>query len=194
MFPSSTKREIRHFHVVVVQRRLRNAQKSVMHVHSCYFVNLNLLVFCRSRYRRRRRCLSSLIFMGEDWDLGHQTLSANPSGTMFDVCERLVPVLCCCCSYLPVLDNFSCRPEKQSGIVWTYPNSEVGVPVLILEFLERSMQIALTKLLLIHHAIQLILCCVTYWPPDSITTRGLTTKRDVKKRLQLLISREHLTS
>ena len=66
--------------------------------------------------------------MSEDWDLGHQTLSANPSGTMFDVCKRLVPVLCCCCSYLPVLDNFSCRHEKQSGIVWTYPNSEVGVP------------------------------------------------------------------
>ena len=66
--------------------------------------------------------------------------------------------------------------------------------MLILEFLERSMQIALTKLLIIHHAIQLILCCVTYWPPDSITTRGLTTKRDVKKRPQLLISREHLPS
>ena len=54
--------------------------------------------------------------------------------------------------------------------------------MLILEFLDRSMQIALTKLLIIHHAIQLILCCFTYWPPDSITSRGLTTKRDVKKR------------
>ena len=45
MFPSSTKREIRHFHVVAVQRRLRNVQKSVMHVQSCCFVNLNLLLF-----------------------------------------------------------------------------------------------------------------------------------------------------
>ena len=27
MFPSSTRREIRHFHVVVVQRRQRNVQK-----------------------------------------------------------------------------------------------------------------------------------------------------------------------
>ena len=35
MFPPSTKREIRRFHVVVVQRRLRNVQKSVMHVQSC---------------------------------------------------------------------------------------------------------------------------------------------------------------
>ena len=66
LFPSSTKREIRQFHVVVVQRRQRNVQKSVMHVQSCCFANLNLLLFRRShcrrrrRRRRRRRCLSSL--------------------------------------------------------------------------------------------------------------------------------------
>ena len=61
MFPSSTKREIRHFHVVVVQRRQRNVQKSVMHVQSCCFANLNLLLFCRSCCRRRRHCLNSLM-------------------------------------------------------------------------------------------------------------------------------------
>ena len=33
----SLKREIRHFNVVVVQRRQRNLQKSVMHVQSCCF-------------------------------------------------------------------------------------------------------------------------------------------------------------
>ena len=55
VFPSSTKREIRHFHVVVVQRRLRNVQKSVMHVPSCCFANINLLPFWRSRCRRRRQ-------------------------------------------------------------------------------------------------------------------------------------------
>ena len=33
------------FHVVVVQRRLRNVQKSVMHVQSCYFAYLNQLFF-----------------------------------------------------------------------------------------------------------------------------------------------------
>ena len=60
VFPSSTRREIRHFHVVVVQRRQRNVQKSVMHVQSCCFANLNLLRFCRSRCRRRHRCLTSL--------------------------------------------------------------------------------------------------------------------------------------
>ena len=32
-----------------------------MHVLSCYFANINLLVFCRSGFRRRRLCLSSLL-------------------------------------------------------------------------------------------------------------------------------------
>ena len=35
---SSTKREIRQFHVVVVQRRQRNVQKSVLHVQSCLLI------------------------------------------------------------------------------------------------------------------------------------------------------------
>ena len=34
---------------MVLQRRLRNVQKSMMHVQSCFF-------FCRSRCRRRCRC------------------------------------------------------------------------------------------------------------------------------------------
>ena len=54
-------REQRHFHVEIAQRRLRNVQKSVMHVQSCCFASLILLLFCRSRCRRRRRCLSSLM-------------------------------------------------------------------------------------------------------------------------------------
>ena len=63
VFPSSTKREIRHFHVVVVQRRLRNVPKSVMHaVQSCCSANIHLLLFCRPCYRRRSRCLSILLF------------------------------------------------------------------------------------------------------------------------------------
>ena len=47
------------FHVVVVQQRLRNVQKSVMHLQSCCFAYLNPLIFCRSRWLRRRNCLSS---------------------------------------------------------------------------------------------------------------------------------------
>ena len=42
-----------------VQWRQRNVQKSVIHVQSCCFADLNLLLFCRSRWRRRLRCLSS---------------------------------------------------------------------------------------------------------------------------------------
>ena len=34
-------REIRKFHVEVVQRRLRNVQKIAMHVQSCCFANIN---------------------------------------------------------------------------------------------------------------------------------------------------------
>ena len=49
------KREIGQFHVVVVQQRQRNVQKSVIHVQSCCFAYLNLLLICRSRCRRRRR-------------------------------------------------------------------------------------------------------------------------------------------
>ena len=63
MFPFSTKREFRHFHLVVGQRRLRNVQKSVMHVQSCCFANQTYCFFCRSRCRPRRRCLSSLLLL-----------------------------------------------------------------------------------------------------------------------------------
>ena len=45
VFPSSTNREIRHFHVLVVQWRQRNEQKSLMRVQSCCFANLNLVFF-----------------------------------------------------------------------------------------------------------------------------------------------------
>ena len=60
MFTSWTKREINHFHAVVVQRRQRNVQTKVMHEQTCCFANVNLLLSGRSRCRRRRRCLSSL--------------------------------------------------------------------------------------------------------------------------------------
>ena len=46
MFTSSIKREIRKLHVLVVQRQERNVQKIVMHVQSCCFADLNLLLFC----------------------------------------------------------------------------------------------------------------------------------------------------
>ena len=160
MFPSSTKREIRHFHIVVVQRRLRNVQKREHDTRAkLLFCQSKPIGFCRSRCRRRRRrrrCLSSLIFMSEDWDLGHQPSRPTP------------PARCLMC----VNDLFqSCAVAVHTYLYWItsrvgtksnpvlYEHTlivRLGVPMLILEFLERSMQIALTKLLIIHHAIQLI--------------------------------------
>ena len=39
VYLTARKRENRHFHVVVIQRRQRNVQKSVMHVQSCCSAN-----------------------------------------------------------------------------------------------------------------------------------------------------------
>ena len=60
LVPSSARREIRQFHVVVVQPQKRNVQKSVVHVQSCCFACQNLLLFCRFRCRHRHRCVNSL--------------------------------------------------------------------------------------------------------------------------------------
>ena len=59
VFTNSMKwaRETRKVHVAVMQRWL----KSVMHVQICRFANINLRIFCRSRYRRRGRCLGSVL-------------------------------------------------------------------------------------------------------------------------------------
>ena len=61
VFTSSIKREIGKVHVVVVKWRQRNVQKRVIHVQSCCFANLSLLLFRRPRWCRRRRCLRSLV-------------------------------------------------------------------------------------------------------------------------------------
>ena len=54
--------------------------------------------FCASVNTFLDRCedwnqlrLKSLLFRSEDRNLVHQSLSANRAGTMFGVCERLVP-------------------------------------------------------------------------------------------------------
>ena len=57
-FPSSTKREIWHFHVVVVQRRQEMYKKSMM--HKVLFDQSKTIAFLPFSLRRRRRCLSSL--------------------------------------------------------------------------------------------------------------------------------------
>ena len=58
---------LKYFHVVVLLRRLKNVPKSVMHVKSFCFTNIKLLLFCRSRSRRRCRWLCFLIeFFGRN--------------------------------------------------------------------------------------------------------------------------------
>ena len=74
--PFLDKREIRQFHVVLVERRQRNVQKGVMRLESCCFSCLNLLLFCRSRCRRRCRCVNSL-FSAHQWGL-ERTLVVSP--------------------------------------------------------------------------------------------------------------------
>ena len=60
-------REIRKFHVAVMQRRLRTYKKNVLHVQNYCFVNINLLLFCRSCCRRRRRCLGPLLLWSRNF-------------------------------------------------------------------------------------------------------------------------------
>ena len=57
------KREIRHFHVVVLQWRQRNIQKKCDARAKLLFWLLNLLLFWRPSFRRRRRILRSLLSM-----------------------------------------------------------------------------------------------------------------------------------
>ena len=63
VFTSSTKREIWHFHVVVVQRRQRNVQKKHDSWVKLLFNQSEPIAFSRSCCRRRRRCLSSLLLI-----------------------------------------------------------------------------------------------------------------------------------
>ena len=70
---SFIKREIRHFHIVVMHWWQRNVQKSVVHMQSCCSANLRLLLFCRSRWCRCRRCLSS-----------PKTMNFTPASEMYE--------------------------------------------------------------------------------------------------------------
>ena len=87
MFQSLKKREKRHFHVVVMQRQLRNVQKIIMHVQSCCFANLNLLLSCRSLCRRHHHCLSTLLaLISKARDCRYsQTTEGDTDGTIESV-------------------------------------------------------------------------------------------------------------
>ena len=59
--------EIRMFHVAVVQQKLRNVQKSELHMQSCCFANRNLSLFCCSYCHRCHCCSSSLLMCSRNF-------------------------------------------------------------------------------------------------------------------------------
>ena len=103
VFTSFTKRENRHFHVVVVQwRQKKNVQKSVLHLQSSCFVNLNLFLFFRSHWVCRRLCLSSHILVRGDRPCRKEKsiISQNVSFRSFcsqTLCMLVIVCSCCCC-------------------------------------------------------------------------------------------------
>ena len=119
VFPSSTKREFRHFHVVVGQRRQRNVQKSVMHVQSCCFANLNLLLFCRSRCRCPRRCLSSPLFTDNPWAfvfIISYMMSVVFSILQYEVVQSLRSSWSCWCA--PTVSPVACNSDPSCSESW----------------------------------------------------------------------------
>ena len=85
LFTDSIRRAhaVRKFPDAAAQRRLRNVQKSAMHVQSCCFVNVNLLLFSfLNCCRPRRRCLSSPLFLIQKFCY-HGTVT-SPLSSLFD--------------------------------------------------------------------------------------------------------------
>ena len=76
LFAFSTKREIRHFYVVVERWRQRNhVQKKLDALPKLLFSLLNVLLFWRSRCRRRRRLLRPLFTPRRNYTLQHLSFS-----------------------------------------------------------------------------------------------------------------------
>ena len=75
VFTSWKKREIiLHFHVVVVQRRLRNVQKSVIHVQGCCFANPNLLFFLPFSLPSPSSLLSPLLSIWRGYQIDYYSI------------------------------------------------------------------------------------------------------------------------
>ena len=117
-------REIRKFHVAFVQQRLRNVQKSVMHVQSCFF-------FCHW-YKpnffaiRRRRCKNSLLL----WSRNFATMVTWRHTSLYICFVSPVPL-----GSIPELPAETCKEIKASeeqavsGKYWLYTIKE-NIPVL----------------------------------------------------------------
>ena len=78
--------EIRKFHAAVMQQRLRNVQKSVMHMQSCFFANVNLLFFCCSSSPLQKLPIVVIQkFCNQGNEMSH-----------FSLLSDKIPVACCC--------------------------------------------------------------------------------------------------
>ena len=90
VYPSSTKREIRHFHVVVVQ--LRQNKEMNKKAWCCCFANINLLLFWRSRCLCRcRPIMSSTMSWSCHRNLGPVHSYPGIFDTELDVYARFPP-------------------------------------------------------------------------------------------------------
>ena len=67
IFLSATKREIRQFHIMVVQGWQRNVEKRMMYMQNCCFANINLqcIALCRSCCCGCHHCFRFLITNSE---------------------------------------------------------------------------------------------------------------------------------
>ena len=78
----------------IVQRRLRKAQKSVMHVQSFCFANINLLLFCRSCCCRRCCWLSSILLLSRKIaTMSHFFSPCNPCRSSSNLSILFIPFL-----------------------------------------------------------------------------------------------------
>ena len=123
---SFTKREIRHFHIVVMHWWQRNVQKSVVHMQSCCSANLRLLLFCRSRWSRCRHCLSSPKTMNfTPASEMYETVLINKLQSYFVYSKKLA-----CCNFL----NFF-LPEGSYIIIVKW--NEWQKPTILLSLISR---------------------------------------------------------
>ena len=84
-FTFSIKRKMRHFYVLVVQKRQRNVRKSVMHVHIVGLL-IKLIVFWRSR----RRVVGCILLIGSF----SENVTFKINSRFFNLCRIFENVKC----------------------------------------------------------------------------------------------------
>ena len=131
-----------------VQRRLRNVQKSMMHMQSCCFVNINLLLFNCSWCGCRRCCLSSLLLLYRNFATMvtwhhtapfHRRVVLNSSPLPFPPPTILSPTLFPQTIYILICMNSRWQPHQISYQSWHF----IFWQTLWLCFREREIQMTI---------------------------------------------------